>query len=268
MSGKARPQAGRRPAPRKLERVRSRRTRSRRVNVVAPAIRNSSFRGWVTTAWHRCCIRPGTRCRRVKILADGRPSSDRLPGSPAQRVCHACHPFCHSPYRLTRRPSADGRINGTPDCTSEPAATERHERNRTIELPRARPTPVLSICGRREGLHPSAEGWRAGSEIGPNPGHEPVCQRDPAPHPMEPERLSGASPQTRMGPGDGTSRICRHCRTTQGARPERSGGPIPRPSAATRGRAGVGARRGGGVGRLTACWAGRGRGGGGRRRRS
>ena len=30
---------------------------------------------------------------------------------------------------------------------------------------------------------------------------EPVAQRDPAPHPCEPERLSGASPQTRMGPG-------------------------------------------------------------------
>ena len=29
----------------------------------------------------------------------------------------------------------------------------------------------------------------------------PCAQRDPAPHPCEPERLSGASPQTRMGPG-------------------------------------------------------------------
>ena len=32
-------------------------------------------------------------------------------------------------------------------------------------------------------------------------GTSPCAQRDPAPHPCEPERLSGASPQTRMGPG-------------------------------------------------------------------
>ena len=51
------------------------------------------------------------------------------------------------------------------------------------------------------GHPPPAGGGCAGSEIGTNPGHEPVAQRDPAPHPCEPERLSGASPQTRMGPG-------------------------------------------------------------------
>ena len=30
--------------------------------------------------------------------------------------------------------------------------------------------PVLLVCGMEEGLHPSAEGWSAGSEIGTNPG--------------------------------------------------------------------------------------------------
>jgi hypothetical protein len=89
----------------------------------------------------------------------------------------------------------------TPSCTHEPNIREPHAEKCANDFTRARANPVLLVCGMEEGLHPSAEGWSAGSEIGANPGHEPDCQRDPAPHPQEPERLGGASPQTRMGPG-------------------------------------------------------------------
>ena len=63
--------------------------------------------------------------------------------------------------------------------------------NRTREItrsnsPAARANPVLSICGMEEGRHPSAEGWRAGSEIGANPGPSPSLSVIPPRIPWNP----------------------------------------------------------------------------------
>ncbi len=71
---------------------------------------------------------------------------------------------CLKELRLLRR-------DAVAECTDEPESTSR------------RTNPVLRICGRRM-RHPAPAGAGcAGSEIGTNPGCEPVGQRDPAPHP-------------------------------------------------------------------------------------
>ena len=51
------------------------------------------------------------------------------------------------------------------------------------------------------GQPPRARGGCAGSEIGPNPGFEPVAQRDPAPHSSEPEQLERIKTADKVGTG-------------------------------------------------------------------
>ena len=88
------------------------------------------------------------------------------------------------------RPNPPTTTHCSTACRAISRATTRRETN-----------PVLSWCGMVRGQPPPAGGGCAGSEIGTNPGCEPVAQRDPAPHSSEPERLDGSRPQTRWGQG-------------------------------------------------------------------
>ncbi len=64
-------------------------------------------------------------------------------------------------------------------ASAAPLAPAR-QRARRIRS-RDRTNPVLRECGMEVGRPPRARGGRAGSEIGTNPGTEPVAQHDPAP---------------------------------------------------------------------------------------
>ena len=62
------------------------------------------------------------------------------------------------------------------------AAPDSRRAARATVAPRARPNePCLVRMWHEVGLPPRARGGRAGSEIGTNPGTEPVAQHDPAP---------------------------------------------------------------------------------------
>jgi hypothetical protein len=93
---------------------------------------------------------------------------------------------CLKELRLLRRePLVDG--------TDEPESTSRNEPGSPPEPANDDAGPTPSGRARQVPTTLPNEPWA--SDL------EPVCQRDPAPHPCEPERLSGASPQTRRGPG-------------------------------------------------------------------
>ena len=112
-------------------------------------------------------------------------------------VRHTCEPKpAPARWQMNERFPMAARPNPRPQDIS-------HERTQACRRTWAiyRTNPVLSVCGRRRGSTPLQRGGARGRRSERTQGPEPVAQRDPAPQPCEPERLSGASPQTRMGPG-------------------------------------------------------------------
>ena len=93
--------------------------------------------------------------------------------------------------------------HGSVAASSSSAPTISHPPHEQTRASPLRPTKRTLSCRSvawRGGTRPCRGGAR-GRRSERTQGAEPVAQRDPAPHPWEPERLSGASPQTRMGPG-------------------------------------------------------------------
>ena len=104
-------------------------------------------------------------------------------------------PTTTRPFPLGHRPTRAGQV-----LRNEPCLTRLWQKGEA-------PSPCR---GWVRGVGDRNEPWASDSS--------PPAQRDPAPHPWEPERLSGASPQTRMGPGWNRARSCRSSAWTS-ARP-------------------------------------------------
>ena len=175
---KARPQAPRRPRPRRLQR------RHRASRLQRWRCRSRKFRGWATTSWSSTCAR------------DGRP---RWPAG-RRRESGGGAAALRSPLRRRRRrraghPAQRGRPTRACACSTPTAARPRCAATAFAASPRCCTKPTRRCAGRTSASRPAPACWRARSTSRTAPvdtvavemGRPQLArERDPAGRPADP----------------------------------------------------------------------------------